>query len=68
MKYDRFDHEQQLMICWGVVEDLKSLGEGVLESDMTKEQISNILLGLAELYNIKFDKLWSHFEASMKKC
>ena len=46
---DRFDFEQEIMQCWNIVEELKVLHEGVLERDLTRDQISNILLGLGEI-------------------
>jgi hypothetical protein len=59
---DRFDLEQQIMNCWHIIDDVKILNEYVLESDLTKDQISNALLGLEEIYQMKFDKLFRTFE------
>lgn len=61
-KFDRFDFEQQIMSCWNVTSDLKDLNEALLESDLTKDQISNILTGIEQLYQIRFDKLFRQFE------
>ena len=47
---NRFLFEQQIMDAWSVVQDLKILHEGVMEKDLTTDQISNILLGMQELY------------------
>jgi uncharacterized protein YeeX (DUF496 family) len=60
---DRFDLEQQIMACWNVTSDIDTLSEGVLESDMTTDQIANILLGMKQLYELKFDKMFRTFEA-----
>lgn len=60
---DRFDFEQQIMKCWNVCEDLDELYEGVMERDMTKDEISNVLLGLKELYSLKFQTLMEGFES-----
>lgn len=62
MSFDRLDFEDKLMDCWHVTSDLKTLTEGVLESDMTKDQIANVLLGLEHLYNLKFDVLFRQFK------
>ena len=62
-QFDRFDFEQQIMSCWNVTSDLKDLNEALLESDLTKDQISNILTGIEQLYQIRFDKLFLQFEA-----
>ena len=59
---DRFDLEQQIMACWDITSDIDTLCEGVLESDMTTDQIANILLGMKQLYELKFDKMFRTFE------
>ena len=59
---DRFDLEQQIMACWNITSDIDTLCEGVLESDMTTDQIANILLGMKQLYELKFDKMFRTFE------
>lgn len=61
-KMTRFDFEQQLMDCWGMVDDLKVLNEAMLETNLTTDQISNILVGLEQLYGLKFDKTFRTFE------
>lgn len=66
MAYNRFDHEQQIMTCWNVTEDLKALSEAILEMEMSKDEIVNILIGMELLYNTKFNKLWGFFEESIK--
>lgn len=60
---NRFDLEQQIMNCWQIVEDVKLLNEYVLEEGLTKDQISNALLGMEEIYQMKFDKLFRTFES-----
>jgi hypothetical protein len=64
---DRFDLEQQIMKCWNITEEIQLLNENVLESDdLTKDDISNYLLGLETMYNLKFDKLFRQFEEMIK--
>jgi hypothetical protein len=59
---DRFDLEQQIMKCWNIVEEIQLLNENVLERDeMTKDEISNFLLGLSTIYDLKFNKLFDQF-------
>lgn len=60
---NRFDLEQQIMNCWQIVEDVKLLNEYVLEEGLTKDQISNALRGMEEIYQMKFDKLFRTFES-----
>jgi hypothetical protein len=67
MRFDRFDFEQQLMECWGVTKDIKTLYEAVCDRDpaMTEDEISNVLIGLEALYELKFNKLFLMFEAGV---
>ena len=62
IKFDRLEMETQIMSCWNVTTDLKDLTEGVLEYDMSPDQIANALMGMQELYEIRFDKLFRIFE------
>ena len=63
----QFDLEQQIMTCWNVCEDLKALNEGVLERNLSHDQISNIVSGMSELYQLKFEKLFEDFEGFLKE-
>lgn len=61
---NRFDFEQQIMICWNVVEDIDAV---VSVSDtLSTDELQNALIGIKTLYQIKFDKLWELFEDSLK--
>lgn len=63
-KMSQFDLEQSIMDCWRVTEDISNLHEAVLEyPDFDKDKISNVLIGLEQLYEIKFDKCFRKFEA-----
>lgn len=65
---DRFDFEQQILKCWNITEEIQLLNEQVLENDeLTKDQISNYLLGLHTIYEMKFDKLFTQFENMVKE-
>ena len=65
---DRFDLEQQILKCWNITEEIQLLNEQVLENDeLTKDQISNYLLGLHTIYEMKFDKLFTQFENMVKE-
>jgi hypothetical protein len=51
---DRFDLEQQILDCWKITDDIALLEEqGANVADMTS---------LANVYEFKFNKLWSTFE------
>lgn len=60
MTNTRFDLEQQIMNCWSVVEDIKTIAEAFTETRAQNVEIA--LAGMAELYNIKFEKLFNTFE------
>lgn len=64
---NKFTMEQEIMGCWNVVEELKILHEGVMEKDLTRDQISNILLGMQELYQLKFDIMFHTFEGLVRE-
>jgi hypothetical protein len=65
--FDRFDFEQQIMSCWHVTTDIKDLSEEVLEGDMTKDQITNVLIGMEQMYEIRFNKLFRQFEQLVRE-
>ena len=62
---DRFDLEQEIMECWRVVDDLRLFYEK--EDEMTKDQKMNMLLGMIEMYELKFDRMFRTFEQSIRK-
>jgi len=62
----RFNLEQQILNCWHLTSDLEDLFEEIVEGDMTKDQISNVVLGAYELYNIKFNKAFRTFEQASR--
>lgn len=62
MTVDRFDLEQDIMKCWNITDEIDLLYENVLERDMTTDDIANVLLGLKTLYDMKFEKMFEHFE------
>ena len=58
-----FQLEQEILDCWTITKNIDTVLEGVLEYDLTPDQIANALLGLKELYEIKFDKACRTFES-----
>jgi hypothetical protein len=63
----RFDFEQQVIGCWSVIDEIGNLNKYVLEGkveggEMSKDDISNYLLGLETIYRHKFEQLWNDFE------
>ena len=60
---DRFDLETDIMNCWSIVDDLKELSRCFLDRrKMSEDEISNYLLGLETIYQVKFERLFETFE------
>ena len=57
----RFTLEDQIMECWGVVDDLDMVysTESLYED---QDRMMNVLLGMQELYKIRFQRLFNTFE------
>lgn len=62
-----YDLENQIMTCWNVTDDINSLYKHYGDKDMTQDQVANILLGLKELYDIKFESLFATYEEALKE-
>ena len=64
-KFDRFEFEQQIMQCWHVTDDIRTVAEYLLDAPLEadrEEKIANMLMGIEALYQAKFDKLFLQFE------
>jgi len=59
---DRFDFEQQILQCWRVTDDVKDVYEGITEGNLDLTQAGDILNGIRQMYELKFNKLWDLFE------
>lgn len=55
MNKDRFTLEQNIMNCWNVVDDIKSLNKKYSNNGMTEDEVQNYLLGLETIYQVKFE-------------
>jgi hypothetical protein len=64
---NRFDLEQAIMACWNTSDDVKVLSENILDGEkMTNDEISNTLIGIEHLHNLRMDRLFSIFETMIK--
>ena len=54
---DRFDLEEQITICWGILEDLKMIVEPMEDDHIDRKRIEAVI----ELYDMKFNYLWNIF-------
>ena len=59
-----FDLEQSIMKCWNVVDDIDLLFKRSMDGPkpLTEDDWANILLGMKELYQLKFEECFSQFE------
>lgn len=64
----RFDLEQDIMNCWSVVDDIKELSRCMLDRrKMSEDELSNYLLGLETIYQVKFERLFETFEMLIRE-
>lgn len=65
---DRLDLESDIMNCWSVVDDIKELNRCMLDRRaMTEDEISNYLLGLHTIYQVKFERLFETFSKMLEQ-
>lgn len=67
--YNRFDFEQKLLQCWGIVDDI-NLVRRVLNDVGIKDydRVDNLLLGIEAKYQVLFEELFNNFEESLTEC
>lgn len=62
---DRFDLEQELMNCWRVTDDIDLVATMISNTNMSakdQDKFMNVLIGMKELYNARFDAMFRIFE------
>jgi hypothetical protein len=57
---DRFDLEQNIMQCWNVCDDIQLYLD--MHDNMDEDQRLNYLIGLKQMYQMKFERCWNNFE------
>lgn len=57
----RFNLEQEIMHCWSLDTDLDLLIEAVCDTDMSKDELANILIGFKHIHKMRMSKLFSTF-------
>ena len=65
----QFDLEQRIMQCWNIIDDIRVVYTRHLDGEkpLTEDELSNILIGMEQLYDIKFYNLMSTFEKFLKE-
>lgn len=61
---DRFDLEQNIMQCWNVCDDIQLMLDCWDKLDEDAKQ--NYLIGLKQMYQMKFERLWDNFEGCIR--
>jgi hypothetical protein len=61
---DRFDLEQNIMQCWNVCDDIQLMLDHWDKLDEDAKQ--NYLIGLKQMYHMKFETLWDTFEKCIR--
>ena len=67
--FDRFDFEQEIMECWNVTTDIRTVSEYLQDAPLEQgreDKIANMLIGIEALYEAKFNKLFDMFEELVK--
>jgi hypothetical protein len=61
---DRFDLEQNIMQCWNVCDDIQLYLD--MHDNMDEDQRLNYLIGLKQMYQMKFERCWDNFETVVR--
>jgi hypothetical protein len=56
------DLEQEVLLCWGIAEDLLLLADEVDDDDL-----QNKILGIKNVYEMRFRKAWDTYEKVVKE-
>ena len=63
-----YDLEEKIMDCWSVCNDLevvfRQIGDG--EREPTEDEMMNVLIGMQQLYQWKFEQLFNKYEDILK--
>lgn len=60
--------EQKILSCWQITDDLDEVFSYFYEEEkIDNDKLANILLGLKEVYNIKFENTFNTYEQALKE-
>ena len=68
-KYDRFNLEAEIMSVWNTKDDLQLITSRMMDDPdgpMTEDELTNVLIGVGELHDIRCKKLFNVFESMVK--
>ena len=60
---DRFELEDAIMACWHTSDDINLVTQQILDGADDKDKLSNALIGIQELHNLRCQRVFDIFEA-----
>lgn len=68
----RFDLEQEIMECWNITSDIEEVYTYVMNGEenmdtIRRDKVANMLLGLAQLYDLRFTKTFNTFTECLER-
>lgn len=65
------DLEEKIMKCWQLVDDLDDVASYIAEGETVNQpadldKVRNMLVGLSQLYNLRFNTLFENYEELLK--
>jgi|SRR5210317_488680 len=74
MKMKIFELEQEIMDCWGVVNDIDLVTKHFIDDPawegmdpVVADALMNKYFAIKELYQVKFERMWYTFEEVLKQ-
>lgn len=63
-----YELEQSITDCWSICDDLKTTYTQIYDGDRepTKDEIANVLMGMEQIYQWKFELLFHQYEMVLK--
>jgi hypothetical protein len=63
----RFDLEQAIMLAWHTKDDIDLVIKNLLNNPMTPDEISNVLIGISALHELRSNALFDIFSTLIKE-
>jgi len=63
----RFELEEKIMQAWHVTSDVELIYRKVTDEGLSGDELSNALLGILTIYNLRFNDLFDTFEQMIKE-
>lgn len=60
---DRFVLEEDIMTVWNSKNDIDLLMNSLLKGEINSEEVTDFLVGLSKMHDLRCKKLWDTFES-----